>query len=278
MRIASLRRLVPPIALDAYRRLRPTPPRFAGVYGSADEVPDESPFASDDWLAAQERRIQQLTAGATPGGWPPDHALPPAQTPTTLLVNLLSEASVCRVLDFAGGSGAIYFLTHPYLSRPERVAWDVVDDDRMAALGRRFRREEHRLRFLKALPTDDARYEILHVNTSLQYLSDPVAVLGRLLVYRPRYVILTRLLAGEVATWFTAENLRGRRTPCAILDARALIAFFAERGWRLVFRQPALDEPLPARRWNADVPEPLRIASSLHLVFAEERAPDRLSP
>jgi hypothetical protein len=35
------------------------------------------------------------------------------------------------VLDFAGGSGAIYFLLQRYFSRPERVEWDVFDDDRL---------------------------------------------------------------------------------------------------------------------------------------------------
>lgn len=278
MPLDVLRRFAPPILLDLLHGFRPPRPRFAGVYAAANEAPDESPFASPRWLRMSEERLARLCADADPGAWLPAHALPAAQTPTALIANLLAEASVCRVLDFAGGSGAIYFLTYPYLSRPERVAWDVFDDDRLAELGRRWRRPEHRLRFLKALPDEDERYEIVHVNTSLQYLADPHALLARLLVHRPRYVVLTRLLAGEVPTWFTAETLHGRRTPCAILDVRALAGFFAERGYRLVFRAPALDEPLPAPRWHRAIPERLRIPSSLHLVFAEERPPDRFSP
>ncbi len=278
MPLDALRRFVPPILLDLQRRLRPPRPRFAGVYASADESPDESPFASDAWLRMSEKRLELLCARAAPDARLPAHALPPAQMPTALVANLLAEATICRVLDFAGGSGAIYHLTYPYLTRPERVVWDVFDDDRLAELGRRYRRPEHRLRFLKALPADDARYEIVHVNTSLQYLADPHAMLARLLAYRPRYVVLTRLLAGEAPTWFTAETLHGRRTPCAILDERALAGFLGERGYRVVFRVPALDEPLPAPRWHREIPARQRIASSLHLVFAEERPPDRFSP
>jgi putative methyltransferase (TIGR04325 family) len=272
----DLRRWLPPALLDLHRRLRPPRPRFSGVYACAAEAPDEGPFASDAWLAFSEARLAGLTQPST--GFVPRHPLPIAQYPVALIANLLAEVSVCRVLDFAGGSGAIYFLLHPYFSSPERVEWDVFDDERLMALGRAHRGELHRLRFFKALPEPTRRYELLHINTSLQYIHEPLACLARLLEHRPRYVVLSRLLAGEVPTWYTTELLRARRAPCAILDVNELSRFFDARGYGLVFKAPALDEPIPDVRYAADVPAELRIPHALHLVYAELRPPDRLSP
>jgi putative methyltransferase (TIGR04325 family) len=272
-----LRECIPPLLLRLYHRLRPPRPRFYGVYPSADEAPDESPFASPRWFEMSAQRLARLCADAASDGFLPARPLPPAQTPTVLILNLLSQVSVCRVLDFAGGSGAIYHLIHPYLTHPERVAWDVFDDDRLAELGRRHRGEQHRIRFLKALPEPDARYEVVHINTSLQYMHEPLEALARLLVHRPRYLVLSRLLAGEVPSFVTAESLHGRKAPCTILDARALVDFLAKRGFRLVFKTPASDELVPEERYGPGIPPALRIPSSLHLVFAEERPPDRLT-
>jgi putative methyltransferase (TIGR04325 family) len=273
----DLRRWLPPILLDLGRRLRPPRPRFRGVFPSAAEAPDESPFASEAWRAFSEARLAGL-CGPQPKAFLPAHPLPMAQFPVALLANLLAEVSVCRVLDFGGGSGAIYFLLHPYLAQPGRVEWDVFDDESLMAIGRSRRRDDHRLRFLKALPEPGRRYELLHVNTTLQYIHEPLACLERLLQHRPRYVVLSRLLAGEVPTWYTAEMLRARRAPCAILDVRELTAWLDARGYRLVFKAPALDEPIPDTRYAPDIPAALRIPHALHLVFAESRPPDRLSP
>ena len=109
-------------------------------------------------------------------------------------------------------------------------------------------------------------------------LHEPLACLERLLVHRPRYVVLSRLLAGEVRTWYTAELLRARRTPCAILNVHELTSWFDARGYGLVFKAPALDEPIADARYAADIPAELRIPHALHLVFAELRAPDHRSP
>jgi hypothetical protein len=46
-----------------------------------------------------------------------------------LVVNMLSARGECRVLDFAGGTGYIYYKMKSYLTTLPHVAWHVVDSN-----------------------------------------------------------------------------------------------------------------------------------------------------
>ena len=68
------------------------------------------------------------------------------------MVNLLSQNRAWKVLDFAGGTGLIYFVIRPYLANKENVIWDIVDEKIQAEIGKKFKMEDGQLNFLNNIP------------------------------------------------------------------------------------------------------------------------------
>lgn len=108
--------------------------------------------------------------------------------------------------------------------------------------------------------------DILYINSSLQYLPDPIADLVGLLRRSPRCVVLTRLYAGAIPTFTTCQNVLGVRTPCTFLNLRDLVAGCATAGYRVAFQAPCLEEDLMGD-FAPDIPASHRIPYSLNLVL-----------
>lgn len=186
-------------------------------------------------------------------------------------MNALSTDRPCSVLDFAGGTGLVYYAIRPFLARPGAVDWDVVDNPRLAEIGMRRRSEADRLRFLPGIPDASVRYDVVHVNTSLQYLPDPWATLEQLLRHRPDWLLLTRLLIGRDETFLTSQEVHGTRVPCWFLGPGELEGWLGQRGFAPVFRCPALDGSFEGL-WDASVPERLRAPGSVHWILRRQSA------
>jgi putative methyltransferase (TIGR04325 family) len=260
----AVRGLIPPFLLQILRRIRPRKPQFSGVYRSAEDVPDDNPWESEEWLAMSRRRLAQARDSGSP-----QPVLLPGQLLTVLLLNLLTDRDDCSVLDFAGGSGWVYYQIHPFLAAPERVSWQVSDNARLAELGALYRRPAHRLEFLAQLPDPPARYDVVHINSSLHYVMDYAALISRLLAYAPRYVILTRLLAGPIETYVTCQHLLGRRTACVMINLEELLGLFRKQGYHVVFQSPASEEPCGDHRYHGIAPS-LRLPHAIHVILARE--------
>jgi len=255
--------LVPPVAVQAWRRLRPPPRRFHGVFDSPEEISGPSPWDRDDYVAATEARLRAVCSAQRPD---------PDFLPTAFLIGALAHGGSCRVLDFAGGAGIVYHAIRPFLARPEGVRWDVVDNPRLVEVGRRYCEDEGRPGLLEELPDPGERYDVVHVNTSLQYIDDPYAILERLCAHRPDWLVLTRLLAGDTPAFLTSQLVQGVPVACRFLNMGELVGWCRDRGYSLVLRCPVVDGDF--RDWYApSVPHPLRQPHAIHAVFRRDPTP-----
>ena len=107
----------------------------------------------------------------------------------------------------------------------------------------------------------------MHVNTSRQYFPGWRDVIRRLLAHRPRFVVLTRLLAGEIETFLTRQMLRGHSTACVFLNGREVTELFEQHGYGLVFKGPCAEEQMPPTDFGPGIPTEQRIPCSVNLVF-----------
>ncbi len=244
---------------------------FSGVFPDRRSVPDENPWIGPAWADLSQRKLRAIPPAAVPVDGVP--AAPTLGYPavTSLVINLMSQDRPCRVVDFGGGTGYECFRLLPSLSRPENVSFHVFDSNRaLFDLGQAFG---------KTVPHGDRVFfhpdsfdgwegpiDILHINTALQYLPDPIADLAGLLRRGPQCVVLTRLLAGEIPTFTTCQNVLGVRTPCTFLNVRDLVAGCAAAGYRVAFQAPCLEEDLTGD-FAPDIPASHRIPHSLTLVL-----------
>ncbi len=112
----------------------------------------------------------------------------------------------------------------------------------------------------------DIQVDILYINTSLQYIYDYTSLLVVLLKHQPEYVILTRLVAGDMKTFITSQSIYGYTTPCIFINFQEIIDIFSENGFALLFKSPCPEEILEGE-YDANIPEHLRIHNTSNLIF-----------
>jgi putative methyltransferase (TIGR04325 family) len=254
----ALSAFVPPVLLNLKRQLDPPAPMFSGVFPTADATQDHAPWTSEAWLLSARKELESaLCAESQPLG---SLVIP------TLVVNLLcSQGRTCRVLDFGGGAGIAYFRIRPFLTHRHQVRWVVVDNDRLMTLGEQYRRGDETLLFSDAIPEEPV--DLVFINTALQYVTDSWAVLTTLLERRPSFVVLTRLIAGNVTTHFSRQNnIPGGKAPCLFLSLPDVVAFFTRHGFQLVHRSFASEDAWGASHFE-DVPDAEQVRNTVNLVF-----------
>jgi putative methyltransferase (TIGR04325 family) len=166
--------LTPPIMISLCRRLKNEHIAFSGVYNSIDEIQDENPWIQEQWIGLSKDKLRQ-TGRISSDSFMPTSDFSGYFILPCLLANLLSQIHPCNILDFAGGTGFVYFKIYPYLLNPENVTYHVVDSNvELFQIG-----ENHAksmgigkgIVFHKEMPAKgDIQLDILHINASLQYI------------------------------------------------------------------------------------------------------------
>jgi putative methyltransferase (TIGR04325 family) len=260
----SLKSFIPPILLDAYRQTRRPHRRFFGPYEKFEDIEFESPWSTEAWV----EEVRGQLARAASAQFSPD---PIPTCLTAMMVDLLSSAEPCKVLDFAGGAGVAYFTIRPHLTHPENVSWHVDDNPRLAELGRSQATPADRIEFLDKLPTPGTAYDLVHVNTALQYLSDWKDLVGRLTEYGASQMLLTEIHITELPTFITAQEVVGAKVPCTFINRQELIGFLASHGYDLAFRCP-VGYGAYTDWFDDSVPERYREPHSWHIGFARRKS------
>ena len=229
---------------------------FTGVFDSFDAVEDQQPWTREPYLAASRRLLQECRHGRMPDGSTGSHAV------LTLLLNSCT-ANVPRVLDWAGGTGLRYCMVRPSLDRP--VAWHVVDHPALAALSREVLGDSDELRFSETWPDPETRFDLAMIYSSLQYVEDQAALLRSIAGYRPRHIVLSRLMATRRAAYVTRQHVHGFNTPCKVSNLDEVASTLAACGYRSVL---CVEDGIDLSTYFAtEVPKTLRVGFEHLLVF-----------
>lgn len=259
-----IRQLCPPFLWQVVARARhsafpgSSKRMFGGVYQRFDEIVDEHPW---NQLGYRDQSAGQLREAP---------ALHPAAKTThavlTTLINTLPRDRDPRILDWGGGTGLRFWTTQPSLNR--RVAWLVVDNPALAELGREIKGESSELSFATDLPDPSAGgFDIVFVYSSLQYVEDQDALLGALTAYRPKFIVLPRLMGHADTSYVTRQVMLGYATPCKVSSVASLSQTLASHGYeRILMLRDGFDlSPM----FDDDVPAAIRPGQEWLLVFRE---------
>lgn len=178
----SLRRLVPPAAIDLRRRLRRTEefPTFTAAQAACPEGYSSRILARTvvEKTAREVRRGLRLSADD------------PAVARVAIALSARTHADQVRVVDFGGGAGMHYHIARRLLPADVQLDWTVVETEAMVEAAGEQTTDE--LRFVSQLNDTMGAPDILLAVSSLQYLADPMAALDGLLACRPDSVLLAR--------------------------------------------------------------------------------------
>lgn len=207
---------------------------WEGTYPSFREVPaGGAGFSSRSWSEKSVARLRELRA-------PEAAAVPQAVAYTSTLLHAvaalaLAETPRLTVLDFGGGLGLTYASLLKAAGDPKGLAYHVVENSEVCAEARREFAGDARVTFHETLP-DLSDVDVVHAQSSLQYIEDWKAMIGRLAAYGARRMILTDVPAGEFPTYASAQNYYGSRIPCWFFNAAEFVSALEAAGYRVILR------------------------------------------
>lgn len=227
-----------------------------------------------DWSAARAAAdgydeaslLQRLTAAAQAvkageAAWEQDGVTWDHIPPNMPLFAALSRVALAQegqlsVLDFGGALGTSYFQCRGFLAEVKNLAWSVVEQPQLVAIGRRsFERDA--LRFYTTI--DDAiaaqRPNVALLSSVLQYLEQPWAVLNQLIVAGIPYLIIDRhpcTLTHELITvQVVPPTLYAASYPCWLFDCPGMVATL-DRHYELLAAWEGKDPPIRGRSKGAE--------------------------
>ena len=154
-----IKRILPPILLDAYSKLFTAQQNnFSGIFEKFEEVPDEDVWDSPYWLSISKRKLDLLSHKTRLS--PADYA-----SLLLLIVNQISRTRKCSVLDFGGGTGFVFHVVKKRFTNPANVDWFVLDSESIMNIGREYMAQDDRIHFVEEMPS---KVDIVYMNTVLQ--------------------------------------------------------------------------------------------------------------
>lgn len=261
-----LKMIIPPIVLEIYRKAN-EPKYFSGVYENFNQVADENPWSNPEWISVNQQNLERYLnlQGERNARFMPGPLLEGYMTLPCLMVNLLSQKE-CKVLDFAGGNGFIYYMIRPYLFHKKNIFWYVVDNAALAEIGKKYKKEDDNIFYNTELPENQYQiFDIVFISTALQYINDYKSVLMKLFAYQPTYLMFTRLISGDIPDFVTCQNISGIKTPCHFLNYDNLVNFICDNNYDLIYKAPC-DESFRGK-YDKNIPEELQILFTINLIF-----------
>jgi putative methyltransferase (TIGR04325 family) len=145
------------------------------------------------------------------------------------------------VLVLGGSVGVSWYALSPYLSRAERLAWQVCELPETAALGRKIatEREAAQLSFTTEPRAMDGA-DVLFSAGTIQYIDTPLVNMLAPLALPPRHVLINRLPLTGGRSFITLQNSGVAVSPYRIQNEDGFLGGMDRLGYRVVDRWKCL--------------------------------------
>jgi putative methyltransferase (TIGR04325 family) len=255
-----LKQVVPPILVDLARG-RHTGPIWDGLYAHRRDVPVRA-GTFDHAARIREMTVQaegllaEVRAGRKPAMW---HDL---LVSTAAVV--AAEMGSVTVVDFGGGPGTGFIQLQATLPKTARIHYHVVELEGMCVAGRAVFHGDDRIVFHTALDNVPCSPDIVYVNSVLQYIDDYAGQLQLLAALQARWIILSRMAAGDIPTYATSQlNVRDQVLAYWFLNQNEVVTILRAEGYALAF------DALGSREYDQrNFPESHRVGRMREMIFA----------
>lgn len=210
---------------------------WEGVFTSFQDAREQYPentcrdiFASRRWRdSAEARTLKTRELGA--GNGLSDHrdrtCLP------RIASRIAKENGRVRILDFGGGAGASVSQTIAAVPAGVEVQMTIVDNAELCALGRGLFSGDERVIFSETLPQNHTDFDIVHCESSLQYIDDWRQILEKLADYKASYILVCELLAGKIPSFVSLQDYYGDFVPVRFWNVCEFVATLEELGYEM---------------------------------------------
>lgn len=193
---------MPPIILDLIRGTTNSQGSiWKGVYERHSSVPTREGTFDERLIGemseAAARALKHYESGGKPYLWHEHLALVASM--------IAAETGQIRILDFGGGIGSGFLQLLSSLPSTTKIEYLIVDLEQMCNAGRKIFANDERIHFVTTLPPSSQVFDLVYVNSVLQYIEDYKTTLENLACVGSPFLLLTRLAAGDFPTFATQQ-------------------------------------------------------------------------
>lgn len=241
-----LKKIIPPIFIDAYRHFRyGRPESFYGYFGNYPTwqaaLKDSSGYDSDiilnkvlkalslvkDKKAVYER--DSVLLDKVEYCWPLLSAL--------LWIAALKNSRL-SVIDFGGSLGSSYYQNISFLSALREVKWNIIEQPKFVECGKKYF-ENERLKFYFDIDSCVAceMPDVLLLSGVIEYVGDPYALIEDVISRKFEFIIIDRTIFFDEEDRITVQrvppSIYDASYPCRIFNRRKFLERFSD-GYDLI--------------------------------------------
>ena len=151
----------------------------------------------------------------------------------------LSFSKVCRILDVGGGTGSIYFKNQDYIEKNKKINWVIFDQNQIVSFVKK-KIKNKQLKFVSNLSFKNKnKYQVILMQSSLQYFSNPYDLLDKLVKLNSRFIIideipLTNNQSDEITIQYNPKKIYPVNYPLHILSEKKIKNYLKQKNFILI--------------------------------------------
>ena len=137
-----------------------------------------------------------------------------------------------NILDFGGGMGNGYLhLKQTIPSKNfKKINYSIVDNSKVILKTKNYNKK---ISFYETLPK--IRVDVFVSSSSIQYLDNLKRFIKTICEYKPKYIVLLDVFAGNIPNYFSLQKYYNIKTPHAFLNENIFLKNFKNMGYDLIF-------------------------------------------
>jgi len=173
-----------------------------------------------------------------------------------------------RILDFGGGLGIGYMtLMESIPIQKSNIDYTIVEVPEVCELLKKIYKNGE-VSYLSKLPSEGS-FDLVHSASALQYIEPWKEFLIKITYFKPKYILLSDVFAGNVPTFVTIQNYYDSKMKHWFFNLDEYLTVLRELGYQLIMKsyvtskRNGVDDVLPMDNF----PEKYRINQTLHLLL-----------
>lgn len=246
---------------------------WEGIFSSFSEAGgDFDAFDGPRWLEKQSLKIRNIAEEYKSNrtfqctGVSQDYSLP------LVAAVMIAQQRTLDILDFGGSLGAQFFeLLSKVPLKESQLIYRVLDGKALIESRPSVLNQFSNLLFSSSLMEVPQTYNILNLNSVIQYIDDWQGLLSSIVHQDLEYAVFSDILAGEVPGFVTLQQHYEKKIPVRMLNVHELISLMDKLGQKLIYKSfyngnILNQDNLP----NSALPPEYQLKKSLNLVFARK--------
>jgi putative methyltransferase (TIGR04325 family) len=245
---------------------------WEGTYTHFDNAPRKGKgFSGETWCQRTKASVGESLRALRENGHIPEEAKFRNYILPVLAALAAEDAKNLRILDFGGGMGNSFLPLLADMVEAKKVELHIVETDAVCTAGQELFADEPSVIFHSTLPDDQRPFDIVHAGSVLHYIRDWQEILAKLASYKPRYILLSDVLAGDIPTFASCQQYYGDTIPVWFWNIKDILTCIEGLGFRLLFKAPFVAKIL-GREGSlpmGNMPPDRRLSHTCHLLFGQ---------